>query len=350
MRKTPHTSLALEAWPTIDRRRWQKVFQSLQTPRANGRHHSTVRKNAIQGAYARWINWLSGRHPDLLLLTPSARIQPDIVEEYIMDQRRRMADISIRSAIYDIDVAVRLLDRNHRAPWIKPILAILKRERPNRRNKAGRIVPTGDLLDYGMQLMRQSRSKPPIKRTDAIAYRDGLIIALLSIRPLRLANFVSLSIGETIISRHQRVWLAIPATETKNRLNLEYPFPEQLRKPLDYYLKEVRPWFLGQAKRRKLPSTNSIWLSLWGRPMSRNTFGTMLTSRTLAKFGKAVNPHLFRDCLATSIAGSRPELTWATPLMLGHRSTLTSQISYTHNDPEYGQLAFLEHLKRLRSG
>lgn len=349
MRKTPHISLPLAAWPATDRRRWQRCFHGVQTPRADGRPYSAVRKNAVQGAYARWLNWLSGRYPNLLALTPGARMQPEVIEEYIVDQRQRIADISIRSAIYDIDVVVRLLDRNYRALWIKPILAILKRERPHRRNKVERIVPTRDLLNYGLHLMQQSQSKPPIKRGDAVSYRDGLIIALLSIRPLRLANFVSLSIGGTIISRHQRVWLSIPAPETKNRLNLEYPFPEKLRKQLNYYMKEVRPWFADRAKRRKLPPSNAIWLSIWGRPLNRNTFAAMVKYRTLEKFGKAVNPHLFRDCLATSTAKGKPGLVWTTPLMLGHRSDRTSQISYTHNDSEHGQSVFLEHLNRLRS-
>lgn len=348
MRRTPHTALPLQAWPTMDRRRWGKLMQPVQTSGNYGCHHSAIRRKAIEGSYARWLNWLSKWHPNLLTSSPSGRMQPDIIEEYITDQRKRIADISIRSAIYDIDAAVRMLNRNHSAPWVKPILAILKRERPTRRNKAQRIVPTCDLLDYGMQMMAQSRSDAPMKRADAVAYRDGLIIALLSVRPLRLANFVNLSLGDNIIVRHGRIWLSIPACETKNRLNLEYSFPQQLRRHLAFYLKHVRPWFLAQAKRRGLPHSNALWLSLWGRPLSRNTFGTMLRSRTLAKFGKPVNPHLFRDCLASSISARLPELAWTTPLMLGHRSTLTSQISYTHNDLEHGQSVFLEHLNRLR--
>jgi site-specific recombinase XerD len=302
----------------------------------------------IQAAYARWLNWLFENCPRSLDLLPVARMQPETIEDYIADQRKRIADISIGMAIHDIDAALKLLDRKYKAPWVKPILAILRRERPHRRNKTERIVPTKDLLEYGIQLMEQAGSISPMKRRAAVDYRDGLIIALLSVRPLRLANFIGLAVGKDIALRHNRFWCSIPATETKNRLNLEYPLPQQLQKQLEFYFEEVRPWFVEQAKKHEQPLSNCFWLSLWGRPISRNAFRAMLRFRTVAKFGKSVNPHLFRDCLATSIATTNPDLIWTTSLMLGHRSDLTSQISYTHNDPDHGQSIFLKHLETLR--
>ena len=49
-------------------------------------------------------------------------------------------------------------------------------------------------------------------------------------------------------------------------------------------------------------STNRLWLSRSGQPLSENGLYRLVCKRTREAFGKRVNPHLFRSCLATSTA------------------------------------------------
>ena len=49
---------------------------------------------------------------------------------------------------------------------------------------------------------------------------------------------------------------------------------------------------------------------------------------TRAAFGTAVWPHLFRDCLFTSLAVEQPELIGIGPAVLGHSSLATGQKHY----------------------
>jgi integrase/recombinase XerD len=342
--------LPLADWPARDRRRWQALLcrDNRSVGRPEWPHWSPVRTEAIQGSYARWLKWLSIHHSEILSLSPGARMRMHIVQEYIEDQRQRIADISLVSTLYNISIATEFLDRRHQRDWMKPVLTILRRAKPCRRRKAERIVPPQDLLDFGIDLMRSNRKAGTLDRTRAIRYRDGLIIALLAMRPLRLANFVDLALGDHVVTRHGEIWIHIPRSTTKNRLELEFPFPRKLQEFFDFYLKEVRPWFLAQASKHAQPQTACIWISLWGRPLDRNTLGVMVRTRTLQKFGRAVNPHLFRDCLATSIATQEPHLAWTTQLLLGHRSHLTSQKHYLHTDLDLGQSTFLSHLEELR--
>jgi hypothetical protein len=49
-------------------------------------------------------------------------------------------------------------------------------------------------------------------------------------------------------------------------------------------------------------ATNRLWLSPTGRPLSYYSLYRIVCKRTFDAFGKRVNPHLFRACLATSTA------------------------------------------------
>jgi hypothetical protein len=59
-------------------------------------------------------------------------------------------------------------------------------------------------------------------------YRDGLMIACLAVRPLRLANFIGLGLGGHLQRRGTGWWLEIPAAEAKTQTRIAPPFPAPL--------------------------------------------------------------------------------------------------------------------------
>ena len=54
----------------------------------------------------------------------------------------------------------------------------------------------------------------------------------------------------------------------------------------------------------------------------------LIRARTKAAFGKALNPHLFRDAAATTIAISSPEHVRSAAPLLGHRTFTTTERHY----------------------
>ena len=130
----------------------------------------------------------------------------------------------------------------------------------------------------------------------ALLYRDGLIIALLATDPLRLANITALEIGRTL-TKDRATWsLNIPAEETKaGRLHLAI-LPDWSAPCIDRYVEHYRPSF------RNFESTSRLWLSRSGRPLGEDGLYRLVCKRTHDAFGKRINPHLFRSCLATSTA------------------------------------------------
>src|SRR4051812_3494240 len=78
------------------------------------------------------------------------------------------------------------------------------------------------------------------ERERARRYRDGLMIALLAARPLRLQNFVDLTLGRHLVRRGAGWWLEVPGPETKTGEPIDLPFPDDLAPALEIYLARWR--------------------------------------------------------------------------------------------------------------
>jgi integrase/recombinase XerD len=106
------------------------------------------------------------------------------------------------------------------------------------------------------------------------------------------------------------------------------PFPDELAANLQRYLERHRPVLLEVGQRHGRPPTEALWVSAVGRAMSYANISLQVRRRTKAAFGKPVNPHLFRDCAATSIAIAAPERVRMILPVLGHASLATSERHY----------------------
>ncbi len=78
--------------------------------------------------------------------------------------------------------------------------------------------------------MEAAEERPnPIKV--AAMFRDGLMIALLAARPVRLSNLASIDINRHLERLGEDYWLVFPSEEVKNRRHLEFPLPRSLTCP-----------------------------------------------------------------------------------------------------------------------
>ena len=209
-------------------------------------------------------------------------------------------------------------------------------------------------MEIGMRLMTQARATPDgSERRRATRYRDGLMLALLAMRPLRLANFVNIEIDRHLVNRAGALWLSFEAAETKNRRALEFPYPDNLIDHLGHYLRDVRPRLCSQTTGRNPRATFQkpglhLWVSGTGAALRPKVFFTMTVRRTTEAFGQRVNPHLFRDCLATALAADDGDVAWAIPHVLGHRTTRTSERHYNHALGQREIETFQRHVESLR--
>ena len=71
-----------------------------------------------------------------------------------------------------------------------------------------------------------------------------------------------------------------------------------------------------------------MWVSKTGSPMSREAIYHCITTRTCHILGRPINPHLFRDCAATSVAIDDPCHIGIACRLLAHRTPKTTEEYY----------------------
>ena len=155
------------------------------------------------------------------------------------------------------------------------------------------------------------------------------MIALLAVRPLRIRNFQAITIGESLCYDQAQYWLTFNAEETKTGRSIDEPIPNNLMPYLERYLKVHRIQLLRkEAKHASALTHRRLWIDRQGDPMEEFTLRSRIVAYTKVHFGLAIWPHLFRDCLFTTIAVEQPEMIKQGNILLGHTSFATGEKYY----------------------
>jgi hypothetical protein len=102
--------------------------------------------------------------------------------------------------------------------------------------------------------------------------------------------------------------------------------------------------FGGEAAHRRL------WVDVRGNPMRKSILRVLVKWHTKREFGTAVWPHLFRDCLLTSLATDQPDLMSISPTLLGRVGPNTGQKYYNHTHMLDAGKRFAANVSELREG
>lgn len=289
--------------------------------RAN--HAPSSNQKVVKG-YSSWLGWLADCHllnPDE---APASRISPARVGAYLEMLRKSNSTGSTINLIEDLYSAARVMDPHRNWRWIRPIIGRIKARHVPADRKRDRIVGARELFDLGRNLMSRAAALP--KDLDrAVKYRDGLMISVLSVRPLRLKNLLGLELSLTFVRRGNAWWIDIPAEETKTRDMIEMPLPEELTAAIDDYLRDHRPVLCCRQGRWAAQIGGALWVSADGSPMRDRSAHQRIAEQTQAAFGRPINPHLFRDCVVTSVAEDDPEHFGIAARLLGHRNLRTTE-------------------------
>jgi len=279
-------------------------------------------RTSLENAYGRWLGFLARTAPHGLHEAVGARV----TRERIMAFARHLAETNIASSVAGqlrlVRGALRLLAPDQ--DWAWP-LTIAKRieARAERRPKRHRLRTSEELYALGLQLIQESEAaleeSGRVTKNAALTYRDGLIIALLAVAPIRRRNLASLTLGQHV-QRIGEVWtVVLKASETKTGRALEYALPERLGRALERYLERFRPVLFGSAQHQ------GLWASAKGVPLTGNAIYDAVCRRTRTAFGEPVNLHLFRDAAATFWALKDPTRVRAVSELLGHEPRITER-------------------------
>jgi integrase len=154
----------------------------------------------------------------------------------------------------------------------------------------------------------------------ALAFRDGVMIALLIRRFFRIKNFSTLSIGDNLLIDGKTINFAFLASEMKNKRPMDAPFPKTLVGALKRYLEHYRPILLTESGKAKGIKTNALWISRDGTELAPISLHYAIRRRTREAFGAAIPPHWFRDAGVTMLVRDAPASARLTSSVLGHNS------------------------------
>ncbi len=194
------------------------------------------------------------------------------------------------------------------------------------RNKLPRIVDINILADLGFNLMERSENSadaPDVTDMQrAILYRDGLLISLLAMRPIRRRNLTGIHIGTNLIAEKTGYRLYFGAHETKNHAVIEHPLPDWFTPFIERYLTHYRLMFPNAINH------DGLWASCKGGALCSDAIYDRVAIHTEDALGYPINLHLFRDCFATTIASDDPENVQVAADMLGHSSLAITERYY----------------------
>lgn len=318
-------SLPVAEWPAYDRLGWAEACQPAQRLKRGGAasHLATVSQEDIANRYGLFLDFL--RCKDRLDLSKSAAalVTPDDVNGYIVELTARVRSVTVWNSIYKLRRAAQLIAPGTDFGWLTEIekdVALVMIPR----SKADRLVLTERLVEAGLTLVREAEmfGKTPLARATGV--RNGLLIALLALHPVRIKNFAALAIGDTFLNIEGRWWLHIPSENTKSHRVDERQVPEFITEAVNNYVETHRAVLCrGDAEQA------ALWISsTTGRQLTAKNLGTLISKLTHESIGVDVSPHLFRTAGASTAAvygGNHPHLASA---LLNHRDPRVTEEHY----------------------
>ena len=318
-------SLPVSEWPDADQRAWEGACRpgSRLKPGGVASYLAQVSRDDFARRYGAFLGFLqrTGRlEQDAATAT---QVTLPNVEAYIADLKDRVRSVTVYNCIHMLRRAAELLAPTADFSWLAEIekdLALVMEPR----SKFGRLVLTGRLVEAGLTLAAEAQEFATTDLARARGVRNGLMVTLLALCPIRLKNFAGLEIGHTFKEIDGIWWIALPGNLTKSRRPDERRVPEWLNSAIDLYLKQSRPVLL-----RSGSTTNALWISsTTAGPMTTKNLGTLVSKVTLETLGVDVSPHLFRTAAASTAAtygGSTPHLASA---LLNHTDPRVTEEHY----------------------
>jgi integrase/recombinase XerD len=318
------SGLPFQTWPPADQALWEAAFRASDDPflgSGGASHFTGETRRALRSSYGTFLRFLSAKHPERLAGSPSTRIDRDIAMEYVDWRRPMCGAATIATGLDRLRLVISYMCPGADVSWLLPIakrLAAQAAPRPARLH----LVTSDQLYALGMELMDGAKQLDPPHKDDAFQYRDGLIIALLALVPLRRRTLAALRVGEHLLKSGDLWVLEIPAKDTKTKRPLDYLLSAHLSARIDRYLAHFRDAIPGAAKHA------GLWPSNWGRPMADGAIYDRVRQRTREDFGFPVNLHRFRHAAATFWSISDPKNVRGAKDLLGHSSFGTTEKHY----------------------
>ncbi|WP_375569802.1 site-specific integrase [Seohaeicola saemankumensis] len=339
-------TLPLQYWPAADRHAFDALFAQggLLDDHGPLGHWRPLSRELMQNQYGRWLGWVSEAQPEALAFPPCERATAERLQYWLA----AMDSLAPATRLGHVGAVVRLC--RSIAPersWSghQAILAGLHRKVQHHGSprKIGRVLASDILFDAGAQLVRDNDG--PITHPDqAVRLRDGAMICLLALMPMRRRALSELALGTSLRVEGAQMTICLDGAMTKNGQSWEAIVPDMVSEKLALYLTNARPVLSARGS----GAQTAVWLGRNGMPLTVNQFTRAIKNRTSSLLKVGVTPHLFRDAAATTLSRASPESARMIKPILGHTTTRIAEAHYIQADTiaaGRGLAAALEALK-----
>jgi integrase/recombinase XerD len=343
----PRTSLTFPEWPKLDQELWQVANSTggFLEPDGKAAHWKDKTRKGVIKRYSLWLGYLASTDQLDPNKFPYERISEETLAGYVeWLEAKGNASTTVSSCVRDLSEAVRVMEPHADRSLIKELVITLHSRQQPVRAKHTKIMHPDTVLSRTLEFLDDIPNQEFYNDAcRAGKYRDGLAIAFLACRPVRLENLTAIALGQHLIRDGDGWFCQFGADEMKDNQSLSFTFPERLVPYLHTYLNIYRPILL------KGNDSANLWISMRRTPMSEQSVYWNTCRLTEELFGQRINPHLFRDCAASALATDDPEHVLANARILGHSSIETSTRHYNQSQMTAAGDILHEVLADLRS-
>jgi len=325
-------SLPLDAWPERDQEAWRRATTDdpLQPGGLGGASAwRPATHEVVRIGYGVWLSWLTLTGTLDPAADAAARAGPEMLREYLRAMRSSSySDFSCAARLGALGSALRVMSPNVNTAFISRAAGRVAASARRTRDPQVRSRPPQEILELGDALMTSAGNEERDDVRRALLFRDGLILALIVHRPLRIANLAAIEIDRHLRTTEAGFRIQFEGAEMKARRPYGCQVPKSLVGPLKRYLVEFRPVLLSGSMNRL--QSSALWIGRHGAGLKPETVAAIVRSRTTAAFGEGLGPHIMRHIIATMVAEHSPENVTEVAAILGHQSLETSHGHYIH--------------------
>jgi hypothetical protein len=312
-------------WPEDDRAGFARAFaqpHDVFSEDGGGNHLKPRTRTAIWYGYRRWLGWIRANDPGRLAEAPPSRATPVVVKAYVAHLRLTCREQSVATGISLLHDALRYMYPARDWSWLRSIKARLERAIP----KAGRkpiLLTSQRMIDTSLERLdkidvEHAHGAATASRRHlqdlALRYRDGLLVVVASLVPMRRSNLADLVIGSTL-RRGPKVWsIHIPGELVKNEEPVDADLPNWVSERVDRFIEVYRPLICRSGEHR------GLWASAKGQPATGEALYNAFKDEVAGSLGMSLTLHDTRRIAATTWAIHDPVNAAGAKDLLGDRS------------------------------
>jgi integrase/recombinase XerD len=304
-------------WPEADIEAFRKGYlegDPFDGGGGGGSHWTKGTRLYVETAYRRWLGFLDCQDPSSLALCSEDRIDRSRVRSFIEHLQQEVRSTTVCLNVEGLLAAAQMIAPERDWRWLKRVVrGLAAQAKPE--DRFNRLVAPYHTLNLGLHLMDACGDDDcdPVA-ANLIRYRDGMMIALLSLWPIRRRSLTCLTLSHLRRLDDTRFVIALRPEDTKSKRQENFVTPDLLSDYLHRYLAAVRPRLLGIKK------CDALWVSCRGTPLSSSAIYNIVRDHVAREFGREMGLHDFRRAAATFIATDQPEKVGLIPGVLQHAS------------------------------